>query len=92
MFTVSECRAVVACRAHVAEPHHVTAPRLSRGTPTTRAPEKRARVGVLPETTRTYRDCWAGTPREIGSSSAGVVAAATAAPVSVASISRTFVS
>ena len=39
-----------------------------------------------------YRDCCAGTPREIGSSSAGEPAAATAAPVSVASISRTFVS
>ncbi len=47
---------------------------------------------MLPETARTYRVCWAGTPREIGSSSAGVLAAATAAPVSVASISRTFVS
>lgn len=41
----------------------------------------------------TYRVCCAGTPREIGSSSVdGVPAAATAAPVRVASISRTFVS
>ncbi|SOE30507.1 hypothetical protein SAMN05442782_7409 [Streptomyces sp. OK228] len=92
MFTVSDRRVIVACRAHAAERRNVTVPRPSRGTPTARAPEKRARAGVLPETARTYRDCWAGTPREIGSSSAGVVAAATAAPVSVASISRTFVS
>lgn len=91
MFTVSDRRVIVACRARGGAAN-VTAPRPSRGTPTARAPEKRARAGVLPETARTYRDCWAGTPREIGSSSAGVVAAATAAPVSVASISRTFVS
>ncbi|GAX51402.1 hypothetical protein SO3561_02904 [Streptomyces olivochromogenes] len=92
MFTVSDRRVILAGRARTAEPHNVTVPRPSWGTPTARAPEKRARAGVLPETTRTYRVCWAGTPREIGSSSAGVVAAATAAPVSVASISRTFVS
>ncbi len=91
MFTVSDRRVIVACRAHAAERRNVTAPRPSRYCDGPRS-QKRARAGVLSETARTYRDCWAGTPREIGSSSAGVVAAATAAPVSVASISRTFVS